>query len=113
MTERRQPDACKMLRFCGFEIRVGERATYHHDGTITYTYEPRMLRKSKVASRYHVYLVVGQGGTRQNGRYTASASEAVDPSMVFTDPDVAHYAAIVATWRWVEDSKGSKAHPIK
>jgi hypothetical protein len=113
MTERKKPSACKMIEFLGFHIRIIERTTYHKDGTESYTYEPQMIRKSKLGSKFHTQLVVGKNITVSNKRYSASTSTAVDGAMVFDNPDVAQYAAIVATWRWVQDGLGSWRHEMQ
>jgi hypothetical protein len=113
MTERKKPSACKMIQFSGFEIRIIERTTYHKDGTESYTYEPQMIRKSKLGSKYHTRLVVGRNATARNQRYSASGSTAVDGAMTFDNPDTGQYAAIVATWRWIQDSLGSLRHEIQ
>jgi len=110
IVERKKPSACNMIRFSGFEIRVFEHTTYHKDGTESYTYEPQMIRKSKLGSKYHTRLVVGRNATALYQRYLASGSAAVDGAMIFENPDIAQYAAIVATWRWIQDSLGSWRH---
>jgi hypothetical protein len=112
IVERKKPSACKMIQFSGFEIRIIERTTYHKDGTESYTYEPQMIRKSKLGSKYHTRLVVGRNITALNQRYSASGSAAIDDAMIFDNPDIAQYAAIVATWRWIQDGLGSWCHEI-
>lgn len=110
--ERKKPSACKMIQFSGFEIRIIEHTTYHRNGAESYTYEPQMIRKSKSGSKYHTRLVVGRSATIVNKCYSASGSTAVDGAMIFDNPDIAQYAAIVATWRWIQDSLGSWRHEI-
>lgn len=107
---RKPPLACKLVHFSGFEIRIIERITFHGDGTESYRYEPRMVRKARI-SRYTTHLVVGRGITTINDRYSATADER--DAMIFDDPDVAQYAAIVATWRWIQDGLGSRAHEMR
>ena len=104
-----KPQACKLFKFAGFEIRVIERVTYDLKLNPIFTYEPMMTRKSKVGRRYDVTLVVGRNVTHTYKRFTASSSVSVDGPMIFDDADEAQYAAIVATWRWIQDGKGSKA----
>jgi len=99
-----------MFRFAGYEIRVIERVTYGADNEESYTYEPMMTRRAYMGKRYNTNLVVGRNATATYQRYMASSSAAVDGPMIFTDPDVAQYAAVVATWRFIQDAKGSKAH---
>lgn len=99
MAERKQPDACKMFRFCGFQIRVIERVLdYDKEHQPVYGYEPMMKRKETTQT---ITLCVGVFMTANTGRYTAARMH--DSPIVFADPNEAQYAAVAAIWRWIRE----------
>lgn len=95
MSERKQPDACKLVRFDGWEIRVVERTTYDAAHNPQYSYEP-MLRRKQTRGWFERF--VGRMMTGTNRRFSLAGSP--DSPLIFVDPDEALYAAIVAAWRW-------------